>query len=115
MENKNKNNPNNTTKAPVVPTTVVPQAPVTTTLAPEVTTTLAPVTTQAPIQAEVNISAITDDLNELTNPAAKEETAETAETTETTETVERRRTKKVEIMEPVNTDFPIYYEPKRKK
>jgi len=114
MENKNKNNPNNTTKAPVVPTTVVPQAPVTT-QAPEVTTTLAPVTTQAPTTTEVNISTITDDLNELTNPAAKEETKEDAKEDSKEETVERRRTKKVEIMEPVNTDFPIYYEPKKKK
>ena len=53
---------------------------------------------------------MTDDINELTNPAAKVE-----EETNAVEVVERRRTKKVEIMEPMNTDFPIYNEPKRKR
>ena len=100
-------------KAPVQVTTTV--APVTTTEAPvQVTTTVAPVTTQAPA-----LSSITDDINELTNPAAEDKTkteeTKTEETVEVTEVVERRRTKKVEIMEPVNTDFPIYNEPKRRR
>ena len=93
-----------TTKAPVAPTTSAPKAP-------EVTTTSAPVTTLAP---EVSLSAMTDDINELTNPT-KTETETKTETKEVEVVeIERRRTKKVEIMEPMNTDFPIYNEPKRR-
>ena len=98
-------------KAPVQVTTT--EAPVTTTVAP--VTTLAPVTTEAPVTTQAPaLSSITDDINELTNPAAEDKT-KTEETVEVTEVVERRRTKKVEIMEPVNTDFPIYNEPKRRR
>ena len=93
-------------------TTVAPKAPV------QVTTTVAPVTTtEAPVQVTTTqapaLSSITDDINELTNPAAAAKTEN--KTVEVTEVVERRRTKKVEIMEPVNTDFPIYNEPKRRR
>lgn len=105
----------NTTKAPAAPTTTV--AP--TTKAPESvtpSTTVAPTTTKAP---ETSLSAMTDDINELTNPAAKveDETKETkaVEAVEDVEVVVRRRTKKVEIMEPMNTDFPIYNESKRRR
>ena len=62
------------------------------------------------------VSAITDDINELTNPTKTETKTEKTETEEVAVVeIEKRRTKKVEIMEPMNTDFPIYNEPKRRR